>query len=226
MANNPNLALWNAVRSVPADAKKNFNNGSFSGTDINPEWRLEQLTAQFGICGIGWYYEITEIRKEVVGSETITYCHVNLYIKNYVTGEWSKPIVGVGGNRQVQAFKTSTKVSDEDEKMALTDALSVACKALGIGADVYYASERTKYTANESVQQSEQKPAKSVQQTEQSTPQAPTLEDALKEVQAVKSTDGLNAAWAKWKNLFGKEVALIKAIKDSPFNPKNGRSTK
>lgn len=224
MANNPNLALWNAVRAVPKDAQKNFNNGSFSGTDINPTWRQEQLTAHFGLCGIGWYYEITDIHKEPVGNEIITYCHINLYIKDSATGEWSKPIVGVGGNRQVQSFKTSTKVSDEDEKMALTDALSVACKALGIGADVYYASERTKYTANESVQQSEQKPVQSVQQSEQPTTQAPTLQDALNEVASVKSTEELNAAWARWKNLFGKEVALIKAIKDSPFNPKNGRT--
>lgn len=34
-------------------------------------------------------------------------------------------------------------------KMALTDALSVACKALGFGANVYWAAGRTKYTAPE-----------------------------------------------------------------------------
>jgi len=32
--------------------------------------------------------------------------------------------------------------------MALTDALSVACKAIGIGADVYFAKDRTKYDEN------------------------------------------------------------------------------
>lgn len=31
-------------------------------------------------------------------------------------------------------------------KMALTDALSVACKALGVAADIYFANDRTKYT--------------------------------------------------------------------------------
>ena len=38
-------------------------------------------------------------------------------------------------------------VSDEGYKMALTDAISVACKALGIGADVWFANDRTKYDA-------------------------------------------------------------------------------
>ena len=33
--------------------------------------------------------------------------------------------------------------------MALTDAISVACKMLGMGADVYWYKDRTKYTAPE-----------------------------------------------------------------------------
>lgn len=35
--------------------------------------------------------------------------------------------------------------------MALTDALSVSCKALGIAADVYFSGGRTKYTQSEKV---------------------------------------------------------------------------
>ena len=31
--------------------------------------------------------------------------------------------------------------------MATTDAISVACKQLGIGADIYFANDRTKYDA-------------------------------------------------------------------------------
>lgn len=40
--------------------------------------------------------------------------------------------------------------------MALTDAISVACKALGFGADVYWAKDATKYTPRTA----EQKPSK------------------------------------------------------------------
>ena len=36
-------------------------------------------------------------------------------------------------------------VNDECYKMALTDAISVACKALGMGADVYWNKDTTKY---------------------------------------------------------------------------------
>ena len=37
------------------------------------------------------------------------------------------------------------RTNDEAFKMALTDAVSVACKALGIGANVYWEKDRTKY---------------------------------------------------------------------------------
>ena len=47
----------------------------------------------------------------------------------------------------VQLFKGGEVVdfSDEAYKMALTDAISIACKALGMAADVYFANDRTKY---------------------------------------------------------------------------------
>ena len=43
------------------------------------------------------------------------------------------------------APETSLYLSDEAYKMAYTDALSVACKALGIAADVYYEKDKSKY---------------------------------------------------------------------------------
>lgn len=137
-----NLDIYEAGRAVPPEAQKSFNNGRFSGTDINPMWRIKMLTEMFGACGVGWYYDIISERAEEHGGMTIAVVDLNLYIK--VDGEWSKPIYGTGGNTIVTA---KGAVSDEGYKMALTDALSVACKALGIGADIYFAKDKTKYTA-------------------------------------------------------------------------------
>lgn len=138
-----NLDIYEAGRAVPPEAQKSFNNGRFSGTDINPMWRIKMLTEMFGACGVGWYYDIISERAEEHGGVTIAVVDLNLYIK--VGGEWSKPIYGTGGNTIVTA---KGAVSDEGYKMALTDALSVACKALGIGADVYFSKDKTKYTAS------------------------------------------------------------------------------
>ena len=45
--------------------------------------------------------------------------------------------------------KGGLHVSDECYKMALTDAISVACKSLGMGADVYWSNDNTKYPTEE-----------------------------------------------------------------------------
>jgi len=141
-----NMEIYDASRAVPQEAQKPFNNGSFSGTDINPMWRIRKLTELFGACGVGWYYEVISERCETYGSNEMAIVDLNLYIK--VDGEWSKPIYGTGGNTIVKETKNGTKFSDEGYKMALTDALSVAAKALGIGADIYFGADKTKYSAN------------------------------------------------------------------------------
>ena len=141
-----NMDIYEASRAVPEEAQKQFSNGSFSGTDINPMWRIKKLTELFGACGIGWYYEVLSERSETYGGTVMAIVDINLYIK--VDGEWSKPIYGTGGNQLVKETSKGLKPSDEGYKMALTDALSVAAKALGIGADIYFSKDKTKYSAN------------------------------------------------------------------------------
>lgn len=140
-----NLKLYDAVRSVPENAKKRITGGRLSGmTDINPMWRIKTLTEQFGICGIGWKYAITDKRLEQgANGEIAAFVDIDLYIK--VDGEWSEAIPGTGGSTFVAKERNGMYTSDECFKMALTDALSVACKALGFAADVYFEKDRTKY---------------------------------------------------------------------------------
>lgn len=68
---------------------------------------------------------------------------IELYVK--YEGEWSQAIPGTGGSKLATKERNGVYVSDECYKMATTDALSVACKNLGIGADVYWKESHTKY---------------------------------------------------------------------------------
>lgn len=130
------MTLWNGVKAVPADAQKKITGGRLKGmTDIKPQWRLQVLTEQFGPCGIGWYYE-SESWTEAYKEDTVS-AHVKIKLYVMVNGEWSKPIEGQGGSMLVAAEKAGPYHSDEAFKMATTDAISVACKQLGIGANVY-----------------------------------------------------------------------------------------
>lgn len=146
---NPNLKIYNAVREVPKEAQKQISAGRLKGkTDINPMWRIKCLTEQFGVCGLGWRYEITNMWTESgVKDEISAFVQINLYVK--IGDTWSEAIQGVGGSSFVTREKQGPYQSDECYKMALTDAISVACKALGIGADVYWEADKTKYSVNE-----------------------------------------------------------------------------
>lgn len=144
-----NLQIWNKYKSVPQEALKDFDNGKFKGTDINTMWRIKSLTETFGICGIGWYYNIKRLWiEETTNHEQFAFAEIELFVK--VDGEWSKPISGNGGNKLTR-IKNSGEFSTSDEayKMAVTDALGVACRNLGFGADVYWANDKTKYTNEE-----------------------------------------------------------------------------
>ena len=141
-----NLNLWNRVAEVPKEAQKPIPGGRLKGmTDINPVWRLKKLTEMYGPCGIGWYYEITsKTEREVANGEILVFVDINLYVKH--EGEWSKPIHGTGGNKLATNESKGIYYSDEAYKMAETDAISVACKSLGFGSDIYWSNGRSKYS--------------------------------------------------------------------------------
>jgi hypothetical protein len=184
-----NLKVYNQVRTVPKEALKEIQAGRMKGkSDINPMWRIKVLTEQFGMCGFGWKYEILSERLEHGGNEEISaFVKIHLYVK--VDGEWSEPIPGTGGNSFVTKETKGLHTSDECFKMALTDAISVACKSLGIGADVYWNADKTKYSNNNNLKDN-------------------TITEAqIKRAFALSSTAGISnndvKVWIKAK--FGKE---------------------
>ena len=137
-----NLEIYNKLKDVPEEAKKEIVGGRLKGmTDIKPMWRIEKLTEIFGICGFGWKAPITN--KEIIegaNGEKIAIVDIELYIK--LDGKWSDPIQGTGGSSFISKETKGYYTSDECFKMAYTDALSVACKSLGMGATVYWGDSK------------------------------------------------------------------------------------
>lgn len=166
-----NLDLYNKLKVVPQEAIKPIQNGRLKGkSDINPMWRIKTMTEHFGVCGIGWKYVITKQWTETYGTETKAYCNIDLFVK--VDGQWSDAIQGTGGSSEVTMERNGSYVSDECYKMALTDALSVAMKALGVGADIYFEKGKSmdyssKYAMQEDLSKTQQQEVKTQQQTAQ-----------------------------------------------------------
>ena len=161
-----NLHIYKQVRSVPEDAQKPFESSwGKTLTEINGMWRIQKLTELFGPCGEGWFTEVTrQERVDFPNGEVCVFTDINLYLKDTKTGRWSKPIRGTGGNRLVLKNADGLFIDDEAYKKAYTDALGIACKALGFGADIYWGRNDSKYdsgtatTASPSAKEVEKKP--------------------------------------------------------------------
>ena len=134
---NNNLEIYNALKQPPKEALRQIQGGRLSGkTDINPQWRYNALTEQFGPCGIGWKYEITRVFSEPASEgQVFAFAEAQLFIKQ--EEGWSDPIPGYGGSMLVEKEVKGLHSSDEGYKMAITDALSAAMKMVGVAADVY-----------------------------------------------------------------------------------------
>lgn len=144
------MKYYNQLKSVPEEMTKKITGGRLNGmTDIKPQWRYMRFSEVFGDCGIGWYYNIKKMWTEN-GSDgqVVAFAEIELFFKD---GDvWSKPIAGIGGSTLIAKESKGMFTNDECYKMAVTDALSVAMKMVGVGADIYMGyPPQTKYTKEE-----------------------------------------------------------------------------
>lgn len=180
-----NMEIYQKSREVPETAKRRIAGGKLRGfTDINPMWRIKKLTELFGPCGFGWYTEVkNKFSEKGEDGKTVVFIEINLFVK--IEDEWSKPIYGIGGSTLVNKFNENFETTDEAYKMAYTDSLSVACKSIGIGADVYFEKDADKYNTYD--QQNENK--RNVEESYFEKVRCPICH---KELFTVKMKDGSN----------------------------------
>ncbi|MGI9502101.1 MAG: hypothetical protein ACR2RE_03475 [Geminicoccaceae bacterium] len=130
-----NLDLWARLSKTDPAAKKDFRGrpGGFSGTAIDPMWRIMRLTEEFGPAGTGWSTTAPEFSFHPVPTgEILIYCTVGLIVGD------GKPVYGVGGDVAFKKFKNGNALPDDEAcKKAFTDALMNAAKHLGLAGDIY-----------------------------------------------------------------------------------------
>jgi hypothetical protein len=144
-----NMELFRQFEKTADEAKKPIEAGRLKGfTDINPMWRFKRLTEVFGPVGIGWKFVITD-KQIVPGADGVVSAFVDILLFYKHENEWSEGIPGTGGSSFVAKESKGLYTSDECFKMALSDAIGTACKALGMSADIYFSKDRSKYTTAE-----------------------------------------------------------------------------
>lgn len=216
-----NLKIYNKVKEVPANAQKAIQGGRLKGfTDINPMWRIKTLTELFGPCGTGWKTIITnKWIEEGANGEKSAFINIELFYKQ--ENEWSEAVIGTGGSAFVDTQKGSLYMSDECFKMAYTDAISVACKSLGFGANVYWDKDRTKYSASLPGSETSEK----TEWTQETILTFGTKHKGEKVSEILKTDRGYIEWLAKNANETGLKNLCIELIKNVSGESKNSRIT-
>jgi hypothetical protein len=133
---------------VPQKYLKTIQAGRLKGmSDIKPQWRIMVMTEVFGACGFGWKVgNLKFTYQNGSDNQIVCNCYLELFIK--LNDIWSDAIPGVGGSAFIANERNGLYTSDEAEKMAYTDALSVAMKMIGVAGNVYLGenADTTKYT--------------------------------------------------------------------------------
>lgn len=202
-----NLDTYKGFEQPPEWAMKPIKGGRMSGkTDINPQWRIEALTEKYGPCGIGWTYTIERQWTQECGQEIGAFVNITLKYKTNAQNGWSEPIPGTGGNMLYVQEKNGLHFNDDAFKMALTDALSVACKSLGVGANVYKGMCDSKY-GNQGDRQNQQ------------SDKTWMTENDLNKVLALTNPDRVRDGLAHWsKREYGMKKVYRQRIEEHALN--------
>lgn len=132
-----NMEKWERLSKPPAWALKTIGGGRLKGkTDINPQWRYKAMTEAYGPCGVGWKYKIVRLWNEPAAKGEV-FCFAEIEVFTATEGGWSDAIPGSGGHMLIVNEKNGLYSNDEGYKMAVTDALSVALKMLGVASSIY-----------------------------------------------------------------------------------------
>lgn len=206
MKQEDNLSLYNSLKEVPKEYLKTIQAGRLKGmSDIKPQWRIMKLTEVFGSCGIGWKIQNLKFSYEKIENEIVCNCSLEFLFK--YKNEWSEPIPAIGGNKIATMERNGLYVSDEAEKMAYTDAISVACKMIGVAGDIYM-GHGGKYDVSESNTKSDLKWLNVKSKDNQITQDYKIVCGKIKALQ-YKSLDDIRKEWQMSKET---EQSLIKAL--------------
>lgn len=131
-----NTALWKRVFTTDPRAVKPITGKQYAGNSPKPYWIVEQLTAQFGPCGIGWGFTILNERFERF-SDTDT-LHIAAVRFWYVLDGQRGELEQIGQTKASYTTSSGKFMLDEDApKKSVTDALVKCASYLGFAGDIF-----------------------------------------------------------------------------------------
>lgn len=205
-----NLKFWNSVSTTDKSYTQSSNNGGRRSTSINGQYMIMKATEAFGMCGIGWGYEVIEERltdgEEVYrnndGVFEVVGCAVNHTIKLRL---WFKKDGETGevfdfGHTPYKYWsqKNNKWICDNEvSKKSLTDAIKRCLSKLGVCADVFLGEFDNQAYQQEAAQEIiKERELKAIEKEENRQKEEKELfAELLEKVKSTKSQDELNQEW-------------------------------
>ena len=202
------MEVYDRLAVVPEDARKPIEFGALKGkSDINPQYRIEAMTKEFGLCGIGWKFEVLKTETFACpDGQIMVFMTIAAQVKE--GDEWSAPAVGYGGDFIIKLEKGQLKPNDEAYKMAETDALGNALKYFGVAASVYRGMHDSKHGRRDEQMRNEANQSATNQSATKNPAPKPAPKPANQAKPADKPADKPQAvAWTKVHE--GKTCVLV-----------------
>lgn len=206
-----NLEFWNRVMKTDPRRVKSITGKQYKGNSPQPYYLVERMTAEFGMCGIGWGLSILNERMERLTETDVL--HVAVVELWYVVGEKRGAIQHVGQTKAAYKSSKGAMVVDEDApKKSITDAMTKCMSYLGFSGDIFSGHwDDSKYVQalTKEFEEADQGAADDKQL-------AADIEEATKQMNAADTPEALQATFASWWKYFGKAGKdAIKPIYDA-----------
>lgn len=129
-----NLRFWNELSRTDPRYTKPFKRVGYSGTQIDPTWRIRRMTETFGPVGIGWGWK----QLEWTVQEGMIFICCSVWYRDPDSGEIGETGPQWGGSEIVRTRRDGSQDrSDECFKMSITDAVGKCLVSIGVAADVH-----------------------------------------------------------------------------------------
>lgn len=148
---NPNLEVWNALRSIDKKYVSKITGRSYRGDSAKPQAIYKKMTEHFGPVGLGWGFEVVERwttefpDKDGTIDRIDANCRVRVWamqVKDVQGGFWEY----VGQGKLMYYSQNGKRICNDDGwKISVTDALTKALSVIGCAADIHMGEYDPRY---------------------------------------------------------------------------------
>lgn len=130
-----NTEFWDSVCKTDPAHVKPITGKQYGGNSPKPYYIIRRLTEAFGMCGIGWGFDIKEQDYRTFGDTTIHIALVRLwYVRDGKRGD----VEQIGQTKMCYMTSKGSLLVDEDApKKSVTDALIKCASYLGFAGDIF-----------------------------------------------------------------------------------------